>query len=180
MRITLKIKAAAIALVLGAVAAPPGWAQDTESQVVFTRKQWEVRVVAFPDSSLACVARVQKPGSSFSIWSDGHAKVQLQFFSRAWSFTEDSADIVVQIDRRAKWDMSNADLNENSVLFNLPNSDAGKNFLVEIARGSRIKLFNTGGNLIEDWSLSGSLASMNALIDCADSLLQDNDSDPFN
>jgi hypothetical protein len=154
-------------------------AQGAESEVVFTRKSWEVRIVAFPDQSLACVARVQKPGSSFSIWADGSSAVQLQFFSTAWSFGKEAADIVVQIDRRAKWDLTNADLSDNSILFGLPNSKASERFLVEVTQGNRAKLFNTNGQLVEQWSLAGSMASINALIECAAALKLEADPNPF-
>lgn len=179
-----RLKAAIAALSVVAFLAPPVLAKETQSQVIFTRKNWEVRVVAFPDASLACVARVDQPGSSFSIWADGFGAVQLQFYSTAWSFDNETADIVVQVDRRAKWDLTNAELNENSILFNLPDGKASERFLVEIAKGNKVKLFNTSGRLVEDWSLAGSLASIQALVDCADQLKAEGgggaDKNPFN
>lgn len=171
-----------LTIMLGFAGAAQAQAQAPQSQVVFSHKKWEVRVVGFDDGSLACVARVEKPGSSFSIWGDAFGAVQLQFYATAWRFNDETADIVVQIDRRAKWDLTNAELDQNSILFNLPDGDASIRFVKEVARGNQIKLFNKSGKLVESWSLAGSSASINALIDCTNLLKSeaDGDQNPFN
>ena len=155
-------------------------AAQSDSRVVYAHKAWEVRVVAFDDATLACVAKVDKPGSYFSIWADGNSSVELVMYSNAWSFGDSTADVVVQIDRRAKWDLTNADLSGSSVMFTLPNNDSAERFLLEVVRGNTVKLYNTSNRLIESWSLAGSAASINALIDCTNALLSDLDGNPFN
>jgi len=153
---------------------------QTESQVVFKHKAWEVQVVAFDNATVSCVAQVKKNGPTFSIWADGRSPVRLQFYSPVWEFDSDRADVVVQIDRRAKWNLNGAELYENSVLFDLPGDDAGSRFLLEVVRGNTLKLQNVGGALIESWSLAGSSASISALIDCTEILTSDADKNPFN
>lgn len=171
--------AAILAALLGLAGAAR--AQDVESEVIFNHKSWEVRVVAFPDGSIECLARVSKPGSSFSVWADAGANVQLQFFHDDWSFDNETADIVVQIDRRPKWDLTNASLDQNSIHFGLPNgSEASSRFLVEVAQGNRIKLKNSSGRQVDEWSLAGSKASMAALVECARLIREDTDGNPFN
>lgn len=166
-----------VGIIAGVLLAAPAAAQ-TESQVVYTRGQWEVRVVSFPDATLSCVARVQKSGSSFSIWFDGYSAIQLQFFSTAWSFNNEVGDIVVQVDGRPRWDLTDADMDQNSIHFTLPDNDAAGRFLGELRNGTRLKLLTTSLKLVEQWSLSGSASSMSALADCAEALMDDGN--PFN
>ncbi len=151
-----------------------------DSQVVYSHRQWEVLVAAFDDASISCIARVSKSGSTFAIWADGNSSALLQFWDKSWSFDSGTEDIVVQIDRRAKWDLSNAELSSNSVWFELPNSNDAERFLREVINGNTVKLFNSGGRQINSWSLAGSAASINALIECTDILAEDVDGNPFN
>ena len=82
-------------------------------------------------------AGVGDRGESFSIWTFQDGSVQLQFYSTSWDFGEgDTADLQVQIDRKPNWNLTKADLYRNSVLFNLPDSDAGGGIPVEVAQGN--------------------------------------------
>jgi hypothetical protein len=162
------------ASILPALASP-------QSEVLFSHKHWEVELVAWDDGGLGCVAEVSAPGESFSIWTFQDESVQLQFYSTAWSFGEGStADLVVQIDRKPSWNLTGAELYQNSVLFTLPNSDAGVEFLTEIARGNRLYLRDDKGGAVQDYSLSGSSASIDALVECGNVITQKNSNNPFN
>jgi hypothetical protein len=126
-------------------------------------------IVGWDDGSVGCVAQVSAPGESFSIWTFPDGAVQLQFYSTAWNFGEgDTADLEVQIDRRAPWNLTGAELYQNSVLFYLPDSKAGVDFIVEVARGNRLYLRSDDGSDVQNYSLAGSRASIDALIDCGD------------
>lgn len=154
-------------------------AAQSDSQTIFTYKRWEVRVVAFEDASLACVAQVNHDRGSFAIWANGNGPPRLQFFSSEWDLGQSQADVVVRIDRRRKWDLTNADLNENSVLFDLPSNNAAERFLGEVLRGNVIYLFNTRGHEVGRWSLAGSSASIRTLTECVDLLETGADGNPF-
>ena len=91
----------------------------------------------------------------------------------------DTADLQVQTGRRSPWNLTGAELYKNSILFDLPDSNQGVNFLVEVAQGSRLYLRTAQGEGVKDYSLAGSQASMNALIECADAL-KGNSKNPFN
>lgn len=160
--------------------APTGAAWAAESRTLFSHKRWEVRVVAFDDAKLKCVAQVNTNSSSFAIWADGQAPARLQFYSQDWNLGQGSADVIVRIDRRPKWDLTNANLNKQSVLFDLPNDSAGRRFINEVRRGGVIRLGNARGNEVGRWSLSGSSAAVGALSDCVDLLQGDQDDNPFN
>ena len=151
-----------------------------QSEVLFSHKQWQVELVAWDDGGLGCVAQVSSPGESFSVWTFQDGSVQLQFYSTAWDFGEgDTADLQVQIDRKPNWNLTNADLYRNSVLFNLPDSDAGVEFLLEVAKGSRLYLRTADGGNVQNYSLSGSRASIDALIECGKVITQQNPDNPF-
>lgn len=157
--------------VLLLVALPPLPAlaqQEGDSRIIYQRKAWQVRVVSFADASVSCAAQVDKPGSSFAIWADGINPIQLQFYSAAWQLGEGSSDVVVRIDRRAPWNLYNAELYQQSVLFRLPNDDDGYRFLREVMRGNAIALSNDRGLVVDQWTLAGSSASINALTQCVD------------
>ena len=150
-----------------AIIAVAGTASAQQSEVLFAHKHWQVEIVGWDDGSVGCVAQVSSPGESFSIWTFPDGAVQLQFYSTAWQFGEgDFADLVVQIDRRTPWTLNGAELYKNSVLFYLPDSCAGVDFIVEVARGNRLYLRAADGSDVQNYSLAGSRASIDALIEC--------------
>ncbi len=152
---------------------------ETESQTLFKHKHWEVEIVGYDDGTLACLAEVDAISESFTIWTFQDGSVRLQFYSTSWDFgdTGDTADLRIQIDRRRDWTLNDADLYKNSVLFNLPDSDAGVRLLVEVAQGSRLYLRSDDGSNVQNYSLAGSRASMDALIECGN-VIKSN-SNPF-
>ncbi len=153
-----------------ATTSAPVWAETT-SEMLFKHKHWEVEIVGFDDGTVACLAEVDATTESFTVWVYPDQSVKLQFYSTAWDFGEgDTADLDVKIDRRAGWDLTNAELYKNSILFNLPDSDAGVRFLMEIAQGQRLYLRSADGSPVQDYSLAGSRASMDALIECSDAI----------
>jgi hypothetical protein len=153
---------------------------ETSSELLFQHKHWEVEVVGFDDGTFACLAEVDATTDSFSLWLYPDNSVKLQFYSTSWEFGEgDTADLEVQIGKRAPWNITGAELFKNSILFNLPNTDAGVNFLVEVAAGSRLYLRTAAGEPVMDYSLAGSSASMDALIACGDGI-RTADTNPFN
>lgn len=167
-----------VAVVLAALA---GSAGAQQSEVLFSHKHWQVEVVGWDDGSVGCVAQVSAPGESFSVWTFPDGAVQLQFYSSAWQFGEgDTADLEVQIDRRSPWNLTGAELYQNSVLFYLPDDQAGVNFIVEVARGNRLYLRSADGSDVQNYSLSGSRASIDALLECGDVIGRVNPGNPFN
>ncbi|MFC6687404.1 hypothetical protein [Jhaorihella thermophila] len=145
-------------------------AQASDSRVVFRHKAWELRVAAFDDGTLSCIAQVRPSnGTTFAIWADGQT-VKLQFFSDMWAFGNTTGDVVARIDRRAGWNLNSANLYKNSVIFTLPGGDPSTRFLLEIARGNVIRLNHRSGQRMGQWSLAGSRATMQKLIECVDYL----------
>lgn len=174
MVLRMGLAAALIATTAGAAAAQ-------QSEILFSHKHWQVEIVGWDDGSVGCVAQVSAPGESFSIWTFPDGSVQLQFYSTAWQFGEGTTgDLEVQIDRRAPWNLTGAELYQNSVLFYLPDSSAGVTFVKEVARGNRLYLRSSDGSDVQNYSLAGSSASIQALIDCGEVITKRTPGNPFN
>lgn len=172
-------RSAALALSL-ACAGPLPVLAEAQSQTVFQHKHWQVDVVGFDDGSFACLAKVDAVSDSFTIWVYQDGSVRLQFYSTAWSFGEgDTANLQVQIGTRAPWNLTGADLYQNSILFYLPDNKQGVNFITEVARGNRLYLRNDRGQPVVDYSLAGSSASIQALVECSDAIQGNTSSNPF-
>ena len=170
-----------MALAAGLIAASVGGASAQQSEVLFSHKHWQVSIVGWEDGSVGCVAEVTAPGESFSIWTFPDGAVQLQFYSSAWEFGQgQTADLGVQIDRRAPWNLTGAELYQNSVLFYLPDDQQGVQFITEVARGNRLYLRDDDGSDVQNYSLAGSSASISALVDCGDVITKRTPGNPFN
>ena len=167
---------AVVALVFAAAALP---ALADRADVLYSYKSWKVEGITFDDGSFACLAEVSDPGESFTIWTFPDQTIRLQFYSEEWDFGEsDTADLEVEIDRRSPWTLNGANLTRQSVLFDLPDQDESVNFLVEVAAGRTLHLRSGDGTPVKDYSLSGSAASINKLIDCGAAV--SGPSNPFN
>ena len=160
------------AVVLAACVLSPVTAQsEATSEMLFQHKHWEVEIVGFDDGTFACLAEVDATSESFSLWLYQDQSVKLQFYSTSWDYGEgQTADLQVKIGNRSPWNLTDADLYKNSILFNLPDSDQAVNFLVEIAQGNSLLLSNAEGEPVMEYSLAGSSASMDALIACGEAL----------
>lgn len=166
----------ALALVVG-LQALPAFANRTD--VLYSHKSWQVEGVTFDDGSYACLAEVSDPGESFSIWTFPDQTIRLQFYSEDWDFGEsDTADLEVEIDHRSPWSLTGANLTKQSVLFDLPDAKESVNFVVEVARGKTLHLRDADGTPVRDYTLAGSSASINALIDCGTAI--SGSTNPFN
>jgi len=173
------LAAGAVFGLLGGVSASPVLAQ--QSEVLFSHKQWKVELVAWDDGVLGCQATVCTRDESFSLWTFQDSSVQLQFYSKAWDFGEgDTADLVIQVDKKPQWNLNKAELYQNSVLFTLPDNDAAIELIVEVAKGNVVYLRSADGGSVQNYTLSGSRASIDALISCGDVITQQKPSNPFN
>lgn len=158
-----------------------GRAQAQESEVLYAHKAWQVEVTRFDDGTFGCVAQVSAPGESFSIWSFQQGGVRLQFYSTQWEFGEgQTADLELQVDRRGPWTLTAAELYNNSVLFDLPSGDDGMRFVREVSNGSVLYLRNDSGDDVQSYSLAGSSASIDALIECEGAIQTTSPDNPFN
>jgi hypothetical protein len=170
------------AWVLTAAACLPGSMAVAEATAtsLYQYKHWEVEFVQFDDGTNACLAEVDAGTDSFSVWYYQDDSFRLQFYSTDWEFGEgQTADMEVEIDRRGSWSMTGADLYKNSVLFYLPDNETGVRFLIEVAQGNTLYLRTAAGEQVKWYSLAGSRASMDAMIECGEAMLA-TPGNPFN
>lgn len=158
---------------------PQAAVAESQSEMLFQHKHWEVELVAFDDGTFACLAEVDAQTDSFTLWLYADYTVKLQFFSTSWEFGEgDTADLQVQIGSLEPWHLTDANLYMNSILFTLPEGDDAIRFLTEVAQGNRLYLGTATGEPVMEYSLAGSNASMRALGECGDALAE-TDRNPF-
>ncbi len=187
MKNFIKSTCVVVLLAVGGVFAVPlisaGMARAgvVDIETVYRRKAWEVSFVAFDDGTFSCMAEVGSSSNRFAIWAYADESARLQFYNTDWEFDDETADVIIKVDRRAEWTLNDADLHGNSVLFDLPDEDSSYRFLREVMRGNVLNLYSSAGSLIERYSLAGSSASIVKLIECGDALnSQDDDDNPFN
>ena len=166
----------AIGLLTGLAALPAG-AERTET--LFEFRNWVVKGVTTDDNTFVCNATVTLSGDSFSIRPLLGQTVRLEFHSQDWEFGEgDTADIQVEVDRFPARDFVGATLLQSSVFVDLPDPTDGQSFLAEVAAGTRLILRSAAGTDVRTYSLFGSAAAIQQLVDCA--ALPVPDRNPFN
>lgn len=152
---------------------------EAQSEVIYSHKAWEVKIVGFDDGTFSCLAEVTDGSRSFSMWADAAEAVNLQFYDESWDMGEgDTADLSVEVDSRGAWSLTGAELHLQSVFFDIPDSNDGIRFMDEVMGGDTLYLSNATGDLVESYSLAGSRASIGALIECVSALKADQN--PFN
>ncbi len=156
-------------------------AELVDWDVFYKHKAWQVSILKYDDGSIECRAAVGSQNKSFSIWGDGIGNVRIQFYDSSWQFNNENANVVVQIDRRPRWDLTNVLLDDSSVWMDLDSGRPSERFIGEVMRGNVLKLFTSSESLIERYSLAGSSASIRKLSECITWLeSQDGDDNPFN
>jgi hypothetical protein len=167
-----------LGMVAAVMLAGAGNALANQVETLYEHKAWVVQGVTFDDGSYACLAEVSDPGESFTIWTFPDRSIRLQFYSEDWDFGEgDTANMEVEIDRRSPWTLTGANLLQNSVLFDLPDLDESVNFVVEVAKGNKLYLRTEDGSEVRNYTLAGSKASIQQLVDCGNAIA--GDSNPF-
>ncbi|WP_127902427.1 hypothetical protein [Solirhodobacter olei] len=147
----------------------PVAAAASHGTTLYQYKNWDVQIVTWDDGTSACVAEVYYDnGDSFSVWKYKDATTKLQFYSPSWNFGDNggTANLQVQIDGRQPWNLNDADLYKNSVLFTLPNKAGSGEFLSDVTYGNTLFLRDESGKDVTSYSLSGSQASLSALDGC--------------
>jgi len=172
-----------LALVLSAavVVAGPLSARVVARKTLFHSGAWLVKIIGYDDGAIYCEAKVSYPSNTFAIWARPGRNAQLQFYDSGWKFSKSRADVRVRIDRRPRWNLTNARLSGHSVFFTLPDGNASRRFLREVMYGNTVRLYNRSGSLIHNYSLAGSNASILALTKCVKLLkTRGQDKNPFN
>lgn len=168
----MRVRVLLAATVLFGLGAPTAFAASHDV-LLYSYKDWDVRAVTWDDGTSSCVAEITYDnGDSFAVWDNRKDPIRLQFYSPDWDFgSKDScADIQMQIDGHNSWGVTNADFYKNSVLIDLPGNSEGQQFLLQVAGGNRLYLYDDKGKQESDYSLSGSRASINALTNCVSTL----------
>jgi hypothetical protein len=141
---------------------------DPKTETLFKQLNWETSRVTFDDGDVACLAEVANHDSSesMSLWRFRDT-LRLQFYSEAWSFGEgEQADIDLKIDDLASWQMTNAELYKNSVLFDLPADENGDKLTMELRSGKTAVVTGDSAIGYRNYSLLGAVEAIPYLEGC--------------
>lgn len=164
-----------IARTLLAIALLSPIAADAEpvSKLLSTYGAWTVKAVKYDDGTRSCVADIDNSPKSFAIYAFVDAKITLriQFYDNTWDFGEGTGtNMTVTIDSLGPWNLTNVELYKQSALFYLPDEGSSSSFLSDVKRGNVLYMNSENGKLAAQYSLTGSAASIGALMDCASAL----------
>jgi len=162
---------AILSLCTAALLAAPAMAQEiTEDVLVFERGLWTVSRVAMDDGTRYCVAEVVSDNAWVTIWIEQDGTTGIEFNSEDWGYDISTETFVATIDNRRGRNLANPDISGNSVYFHLPDDKTSIAFLGEVRDGRELYLNNKQGELIAKFPLTGSSASIGAVVDCVDRL----------
>jgi hypothetical protein len=138
--------------------------------LLFEKGYWSVVHVAFDDGSQSCKMVSLTPRSAMILWADTDG-LTFHVANDDWNLDERTARIYVDVDYD-RFD-GRATLSGRSMfVFGL-----SQDFIVALARGNAVALFNDRGHRLLTYSLRGSAAATYALMDCWGKIMPS--SDPF-
>lgn len=152
-----------------AVTSPPVMAQEIVSDIlIFERGQWTVTKTTMDDGMQYCVAAVRGETAWVNIWLEADGTTTLQFDSDDWGYDISTETFIATIDNRKSLPLGAPEFDGSSVNFLLPYTDGNVSFFADLRAGQDLFLNNTAGELIANFPLSGSSASIVAAVDCMD------------
>lgn len=153
--------------------------QDYDVREVYRQGAWTVTVTQdLRTGDQWCSAETtNRRSQTFSITAFANASAALFVFDNQWSLRDRAIDFVVDVDR-SRWTMSgNAGGNGVSIFFQ-GNDNAGQ-FVEDVAAGYQVTVRNADLRALAEFSLSGSRASLNVLMDCWQYVSGSYSQDPF-
>lgn len=170
-----------IALIAGIAASG---ASALEWDTLYSRGNWRLDLNLHDDGTRSCESRtVNSGGYVFSLytWDDGDYVIR--FSHEDWEFGEEivDQDFIVEIDRRAPWDISGTKTENVIQLIVTPPSQPLERYFREVRAGRTLYLRNDDGVEITRFSLSGTTATLNQHRNCERRILSGTSrTDPFN
>ncbi len=156
------------AAVLGAA---PALSQKINEDVkIFERGLWTVSRIGMDDGRRYCVAEVISDNAWVTVWVESDGTTGIEFNSDDWGYDISTETFIATIDNRKSLNLTNPDIEGNSVYFVLPYNKTSISFFGDIRAGRDLYLNNKFGELISRFSLKGSAASIDAVDACVDTL----------
>ena len=167
----LRTLCAALGLCVAGLGAVPALAQSIiKDELIFERGQWTVSKVATDDGTLYCVAAVRGENAWVNVWIEADGTTGIQFDSEDWGYDISTETFIATIDDRKSLNLTNPEIDETAVYFDLPFERKNVTFFRDLRAGRELYLNNTAGELIARFPLEGSSASIDAVDACVDTL----------
>jgi hypothetical protein len=151
----MKLAAAALAAF---IAFPAAAADET---LMYEHGAWSVSLVDWDDGTLSCRAGSETDDTKMRVWADSwNETLNFQFVASGWDFTPSEGTIFVDIDYQRY--EAPATFDGGSIFV----TDLSAEFMRHFKRGSAIALFDEYGRRVMTYSLSGTSAVTDALLEC--------------
>lgn len=141
-------------------------AEPFESETLFSKGAWEVEITFdTEDSTFWCEAATDnRANQSFSIVAYDTGTAAIFVFDPRWNLSERSIKFLIDIDY-SRWEISGRGSGRSVSSFMHDGEKAGK-FLKELSQGNAVAIYNSDEKRLATFSLSGSSAALNALMEC--------------
>lgn len=137
-----------------------------ETVTLYSKGAWSTIVEMYDTGEMACAMTTVQRGGRLDLThyrSRGGLEIYLNFDGvQGGAYV---VDLELEVDDWGPWNLYKARGQGSAIFFELPDEDASSRLVAEIALGKMLYLYD-GPEIYHHWSLSGSAAALNALIDC--------------
>lgn len=147
-----------------------------ETTNLFRHKAWSVEITHDQlDDDFWCNAETKnRNGQYFSITAYDNGNLGLFIFDNRWALRKRDIEFRIDVDY-SRWNVRGK-AEDNYVSTFLDNPETSIKFMTELAEGSAVSVYNSDGQRLASYSLSGSSASLRKLMECWGRIKK---SDPF-
>lgn len=153
-----------------------GASASVDETELFRHKDWRVQHEYYTNSQAqACAARtVNRRGDTFDITVyDNHDMSLFIFFGTDVYLRETQRNITIDVDY-SRWYFNNLNQTEGSLTFRFGPDDDVESFIKQIMRGQAVSIKDKRGGNFAVWSLRGSSAAIQKLVECWERIVPGN------
>lgn len=153
-------------------------ADPYETNLLFKHKSWHVELTHDTrDGDVWCSAVTEnRSGQTFNIVTYPDDSASLFVFDQNWNLSPRTIEFVLDIDYN-RWTVIGHG-EDIGIQVSLDGDDQAGKFILELAEGNAVALYNLDLRRLAVFSLAGSKAALLALLDCWEAI-SDQTSDPF-
>jgi len=158
-------------------------ASELDSKTLLQKGAWSVELTHdTSDGTLWCSASTYNRGNqSFGLAAFDSGLLALIISDPYWSLKTRPIRFLLDIDYK-RWTIDGS-ASEDYVSLNMNNPEKSAEFIKDLMRGNAVAVLNDNGNRLATFTLNGSYAALDALVDCWSRITKDdpftNRTDPF-
>ncbi len=167
-----------------AVTAPAAALAEYESRILFSKGAWLVEITYdTEDDVFWCSARsTNRQSQTFSVTAYANSTMSIFFFDNRWDLSPRPVSFIIDVDYE-RWTVDGS-ADGIGISSDLSNAEVAGEFVGDLMQGNAVALYNNDERRLATFSLNGSAAAINELIDCWDKIVVPRDpfqtsQDPF-